>query len=86
LTAPARTLESALGLLTQVAMDGCVLAQPLAEAAVQELDAAMARYRPESIRVYLPECCGGKLEGWVAAAEADLCEEVWRLYAELPES
>ncbi len=84
LTAPARSLDAALGLLTQVGVDGCVLAMNISGAAAVELDAALSRCRANGFRICLQCYHGAHLSGWDTVDEDALIPEVWRQFRLLP--
>lgn len=83
LSAAGRSLEIALNLLTQVIVDGCVLAQPLTPDDLQRLTHAVHANQPRSILVSLEDPGASPETGWECCQEESLVHTVHRLLNEV---
>jgi len=72
LTAPARSLDSAYRLLTQIVMDGCVLCSESSPEEAQSLAHAIQETRPGTSRVWLRDDPSSGDGAWPVCREAEL--------------
>lgn len=72
LTSGVPTVDSALALLRQVAMDGCVLCHPVSAFEAQRLHELLEVIRPGAHKLYVREHQAESLSGWVSCPDAEL--------------
>ena len=80
LSTSGRSVEAALNLLTQVRVDGCVVAQPLDHADGQRLNERLEHYNPGCVRVCVTETGHAAPEGWPCCAGRALPERLRELF------